>query len=97
MKYLVVIALVVFLLVLLLRRLRPYLQIAQEFVKTFRHFQQISATRADPRNRQPEKLVCCETCGTWVPVGRALTKGFADVVYCSADCLSAKKRGEQGP
>ena len=95
MKYLVVIALVALLLVLLLRRLRPYLRLAQEFVKTFRHFQQITATRANHQNRQPERLVCCETCGTWVPIGRALSAGSADPVYCSTDCLSAKKRRKQ--
>ena len=95
LKYLVVIALVALVLVLLLRRLRPYLRLAQEFLKTFRHFQQMSATRTNPRNRQPEKLVCCETCGTWVPIGRALSAGSSDAVYCSTDCLNAKKRRKQ--
>lgn len=93
LKYLVVIALAALLLVLLLQRLRPYLRIAHEFIKTFRHFQQMSATRA--RNQQPEKLVCCETCGTWVPSGRALTAGAGDSIYCSTDCLSARKRRKQ--
>jgi len=92
LKYLVVIAVAALLLVLLLRRLRPYLRIAQEFIKSFRHFQQMSATRANSRNQQPEKLVCCETCGTWVPIGRALSAGSADAVYCSTECLSAKKK-----
>jgi hypothetical protein len=95
LKYLVVIALVALLLVLLLRRLRPYLRIAEEFIKTFRHFQQMSATRANLRNQQPEKLVCCENCGTWIPIGRALTAGSGDSLYCSRDCLSAKKRRKQ--
>lgn len=95
MKYLIVISLVALLLVLLLRRLRPYLRIAQEFIKTFRNFQQMSATRANPQNQQPEKLVCCETCGTWIPIGRALTAGSSELLYCSTDCLSAKKRRKQ--
>jgi hypothetical protein len=95
LKYLVVIALVGLLLLLLLRRLRPYLLVVQEFIRTFRNFQQMSATRANPRNQQPEKLVCCETCGTWVPIGRALTAGSTESVYCSTDCLSAKKRRKQ--
>jgi type II secretory pathway pseudopilin PulG len=95
LKYVVVIALVALLLVLLLRRLRPYLRIAQEFIKTFRNFQQMSATRANHRNQQPEKLVRCETCGTWIPIGRSLTAGSSDSIYCSTDCLSAKKRRKQ--
>jgi type II secretory pathway pseudopilin PulG len=95
LKYLVVIALVALLLALLLRRLRPYLRIVQEFIRTFRNLQQMSATGTNPRNQQPEKLVCCETCGTWVPIGRALTTGSSDSVYCSTDCLSPNKRRKQ--
>ena len=95
LKYLVVIALAVLLLALLLRRLRPYLRIAQEFIKTLRQFQQVGVTRDNSRNQQTEKLVCCVTCGTWIPSGRALTRGSADSVYCSTDCLSATKKRQR--
>ncbi|HEY5075111.1 MAG TPA: hypothetical protein VII34_10480, partial [Pyrinomonadaceae bacterium] len=95
LKYLVVIGLVALLLLLLLRRLRPYLRVVQEFIKTLRNFQQASAKGANPRNQQPEKLVCCETCSTWIPIGRALTAGSSAAVYCSTDCLSAKKKRKQ--
>jgi hypothetical protein len=90
-----VIALVALLLVLLLRRLRPYLRVVQEFIKTLRNFQKMNAAGTNPRNQQSEKLVCCETCGTWIPIGRALTSGSSDSLYCSSACLSTKKRRKQ--
>ena len=93
MKYLVVIALVALLLVLLLRRLRPYLRLVQEFINILRRVR--GATGANPRAQQTEKLVCCETCGTWIPIGRALTAGSKDAVFCSTNCLSAKPSRKQ--
>jgi hypothetical protein len=92
LKYLVVIGLVALLLLLLLRRLRPYLKLVQQFINTLRQVQQMSADRGQPRQQQPEKLVCCETCGTWIPIGRALTAGSKQAVFCSTNCLKAGKR-----
>lgn len=94
LKYLVVIALVALLVLLLLRRLRPYFRVVQQFIKALKHFQQLGATGANPRNQQPEKLVCCETCGTWIPSGRALTAGSKSI-YCSPNCLETKSRPKQ--
>lgn len=96
MKYLVVIALVALLLVLVLRRLRPYLRLVQQFINTLRQVKQMGATRANPQNQKPEKLVCCETCGTWIPIGRTFTTSSTDAVFCSAACLSSRKYGKQG-
>jgi hypothetical protein len=95
LKYLVPIALVALLFVFLYRRLRPYLKLVREFLNTIRHFQQITTNRVRPPNQQPEKLVCCAQCGTWVPIGRALTAGSGNAVFCSDDCLSGKKRRTQ--
>lgn len=78
--------------VLLYRQLRPFLNVARDFLYTVRHFQQINANRDKPQHEQAEKLVRCESCGTWVPIGRALTAGPQDSVFCSTDCLSGKKQ-----
>jgi RNA polymerase-binding transcription factor DksA len=94
LKYLVVIGLIAVLLVLLLRRLRPYLQLVQEFIKTLRHFQQTINTGPNPRNKQSEKLVCCDTCGTWIPSGRALTAA-PHSIYCSENCRATRNRKTQ--
>lgn len=94
MKYLVVIGLVALLFVLLYRRLRPYLKIAGNFLNTIRQFQQqinTSQSRSQRTGQQAEKLVRCETCNTWVPIGRALTSSPAGTFFCSQDCLSGQE------
>jgi predicted nucleic acid-binding Zn ribbon protein len=88
LKFLLVIGLVALLFVLLYRRLRPYLKIVGNFLNTIRHFQQINAGQAGTQKpgQQAEKLVHCEACGTWIPIGRALASGSPGTFFCSADC-----------
>ena len=98
MKYLVVITLVALLVFLLLRRLRPYLRLVQQFINTLRKIQQMSTTGSNPQSQAPEKLVCCETCGTWIPAGRALTTGSTGALFCSLACVnSPRKRNQSMP
>ncbi len=96
MKYLVVIALVALLVFLLLRRLRPYLRLVQQFIDTLRKVRQMSATGSNPQSQKAEKLVCCETCGTWIPSGRALTTGSTNALFCSLACANLTKKRTQG-
>jgi hypothetical protein len=93
LKYLLVIGLVALLFVLLYRRLRPYLKIVGNFLNTIRQFQQINANQAGSRKarEQGERLVRCEACGTWVPIGRALSSGSAGTFFCSADCQRGRE------
>ena len=88
MKVLFVIGLVALLFLLLYRRLRPYLKIVQNFLNSIRQFQQISASQAGRRrpDQQSEKLVHCETCGIWIPIGRAISSGSSRAFFCSAEC-----------
>jgi hypothetical protein len=96
LKYLVLIALVALLLFFLYRRLRPYLKLLREFVNTIRHFQQVITRPPTTGKQPPEKLVSCLTCGTFVPIGRAITAGSGDAVFCSTDCLRGPKRAQEG-
>lgn len=41
--------------------------------------------RTRDRQAEPEKLVACSRCGTYVPAQRALTAG-GDRVFCSPEC-----------
>jgi len=94
LKFLLVIGLVALLFVLLYRRLLPYLKIVRNFLNTIRHFQQqINANQAGkPKaGQQAEKLVRCETCGTWVPIGRALASGSRGIFFCSQDCQHGRE------
>jgi hypothetical protein len=40
-------------------------------------------------NTEPEELVACSSCGTYIPTRRALTSG-AGGHYCSEDCRDAE-------
>ena len=93
MKVLLVIGLVALLFLLLYRRLRPYLKIVQNFLNSIRQFQQINASQAGKQrpDQQGEKLVQCEACGTWVPIGRALSSGSAGAFFCSAECQRGRE------
>jgi hypothetical protein len=91
LKYLVVIALAGLLLILLYRKLRPYLLTLRNFIHAIRQFQ---AQAGGSKNRgEPEKLVCCATCGVWVPQTRALpSAGSSDLWFCSDTCLRRKRK-----
>jgi len=93
LKVLLVIGLVALLFLLLYRRLRPYLKIVGSFLNSIRQFQQINANQAGKQSpaQQSEKLVHCETCGTWVPIGRALSSGSSGTFFCSADCQRGRE------
>jgi hypothetical protein len=92
LKVLLVIGLVALLFVLLYRRLRPYLKIVGNFLNTIRHFQQINTRQAEKQKTgQGEKLVQCEACGTWIPIGRALSSGSPGGFFCSADCQRGRE------
>jgi len=77
------------LLVLLYRRLRPYLKAIRDFINTVRQFQ--TAAAGPKRQGETEKLVRCETCGVWIPITRALTSRSGEMLFCSAECLGGKK------
>ena len=94
MKYLVVIALLALLLFLIYRRLRPYIKTLREILDAVRQIQSAGTKTSNPDGK-PEKLVCCATCGTWVPSGRALSARSGDALFCSAKCLNERKTVRQ--
>jgi len=90
LKYLLVLALVALLAWFLYRRLRPYLQLARQFLSAFKGTLDLG-TRAsndefgeDLRNAR-SKLVRCVGCNTWVPLNRALHSNSD--YFCSNACL----------
>jgi formylmethanofuran dehydrogenase subunit E len=88
LKYVVVIALVGLLLFLLFRKLRPYLVAAKNLVATIRDLKSKLTPPASSQG-QPEKLVRCDACGTWVPSGRMVAK--SGKMFCSRECLSVQR------
>jgi hypothetical protein len=79
------------LVLLLYRKLRPYLLTLRNFLHAIRQFQ-TQGTRNKTRS-EPEKLVCCAACGVWVPQTRALlSPGSTDLWYCSDECLRRERK-----
>jgi hypothetical protein len=87
LKYFLVIALLAFLGFLLYRKLRPYLRSLRQIIDTIRQFQSAIVNQKSP-DAKTQKLVRCETCGTWVPAGRTLP-GSDGRVFCSVECRKA--------
>ena len=89
MKYLIIGTIISLVAAFVYLRLRPYLQLIRKVVGALN----VSADVATaPRERSPSKnkLVRCDSCGTWVPADRVfrLNSGLAN--YCSRECLANK-------
>ena len=96
MKYLVIAALVSIIFVLVYSRVRPYLKLIQKIASSLNAAVDITTTTAAPQQKIPSKnkLVRCESCGTWIPVERAMRLNSGLATFCSAECMSkpAKER-----
>ncbi|HEX7332558.1 MAG TPA: hypothetical protein VF290_13730 [Pyrinomonadaceae bacterium] len=95
MKYLIIAALVSIVFVLVYTRVRPYLKLIQKVVQSLNVVTDINtstATRQKVASRN--KLVRCDSCGTWIPAERALSLNSGLATFCSAECMSkpAKER-----
>lgn len=93
MKYLFALALFALALLILYRRLRPYVNAARRFYGFIRDARGLSAdmpratAARGPARATAEKLVRCSACATWLPASRALTSVAPRQVYCSDACL----------
>ena len=76
------------LLFLLYRKLRPYLVAGKNLFTTIRDLHS-KLTRPANSQSQPEKLLRCDACGTWVPSTRMQAK--SGKMFCSQECLSVQR------
>ena len=87
MKYLIIAALVSIVFVLIYARVRPYLKLVQKIVQSLNVVTDVTATTASPQQTpSTNKLVRCDSCGTWVPADRALKLKSGLATFCSAEC-----------
>ncbi|HEV2833663.1 MAG TPA: hypothetical protein VGW58_00020 [Pyrinomonadaceae bacterium] len=93
MKYLIIVALVSVAFVLIYSRVRPYLKLIRKVVESLNVATEATATTAAPRSPSKNKLVRCESCGTWVPAERALHLGSGLESFCSTECLAKNSQG----
>ena len=89
MKYLIIAALVSIIFVLVYTRVRPYLKLIQKIVQSLNVVTDVNTT-AVTRQKVPSrnKLVRCDSCGTWIPAERALSLNSGLATYCSPECFS---------
>ncbi len=101
MKYLVVSSLLLFVLLLIYLRIKPYLMVARRVVGAVREAQSgvrvgnLSAqtTRAKAKS---EKLVRCQTCQVLLPASRAIALPRASqAAFCSTACLEKSAQEAQ--
>ena len=94
MKYLIIATVIGLVSTFIYLRLRPYLQLIRKVVKTLNVSTEITSA---PRERTPSKnkLVRCDSCGTWVPADRVfrLSSGLAN--YCSRECLTKQSEARE--
>ena len=97
MKYLVIAALVSIIFVLVYSRVRPYLKLIQKIVSSLNAAVDITTTTTAPQPKTPSrnKLVRCESCGTWIPAERALNLNSGLATFCSAECMANRGSKER--
>ena len=91
MKYLIIGALLSIIFVLVYSRVRPYLKLIEQVIKSFQVVTDVSTTTASsPKTPSKNKLVRCESCGTWIPAERALNLSSGLATFCSPECMAKK-------
>ena len=94
MKYLIIGTVISLVAAFVYLRLRPYLQLIRKVVGALNVSAEITTA---PREKSPSKnkLVRCDSCGTWVPADRVfqLNAGLAN--YCSRECLAKKTESRE--
>ena len=89
MKYLIIAALVSIAFVLIYSRVRPYLKLIRKVVESLNVATEGTVTTAtQQRSPSKNKLVRCDSCGTWIPAERALHLGSGLASFCSTECIS---------
>jgi len=95
MKYLVIAALVIIIFVLVYSRVRPYLKLIQKIASSLNAAVDITTTTTtakQPKTPSKNKLVRCDSCGTWIPAERALNLSSGLATFCSAECMAKPSR-----
>jgi hypothetical protein len=89
LKYLIIAALVSIAFVIVYSRVRPYLKLIRKVVESLNVATEGTATpAATARTPSKNKLVRCDSCGTWIPADRAVHLGSGLTSYCSPECLT---------
>jgi len=96
LKYLIIAALVSIVFVIVYSRVRPYLKLIRKVVESLNVATEGTVTSADQqRSPSKNKLVRCDSCGTWIPAERALHLGSGLASFCSTECLTKNSQAKE--
>lgn len=96
MKYLIIAALVSIVFVIVYSRVRPYLKLIRKVVESLNVATEGTATpETTQRTPSKNKLVRCDSCGTWIPAERALHLSSGLASYCSSECLTKNSQTKE--
>lgn len=96
MKYLIIAALVSIAFVLIYSRVRPYLKLIRKVVESLNVATEGTVTTAtQQRSPSKNKLVRCDSCGTWIPAERALHLGSGLASFCSTECVTKSSESKE--
>ena len=93
MKYLIIAALVSIVFVLVYSRIRPYLKLMQKVANSLNIATDIRASTASQQGTPSKnKLVRCDSCGTWIPAERAVNLNAGLATFCSPECMAKEPK-----
>jgi hypothetical protein len=96
LKYLIIAALLSFAFVIVYSRVRPYLKLIRKVVDSLNVATEGTVTTAtQQRSPSKNKLVRCDSCGTWIPAERALHLGSGLASFCSTECLTKNSQAKE--
>lgn len=96
MKYLIIGGLLSIIFVLIYARVRPYLKLLQKVVESFKVVGEMNVTTTSTQNTPSKnKLIRCESCGTWIPAERALNLSSGLATFCSPECMAKRPSANQ--
>jgi len=96
LKYLIIAALVSIAFVIIYSRVRPYLKLIRKVVESLNVATEGTVTTANQqRSPSKNKLVRCDSCGTWIPAERALHLGSGLASFCSTECVSKNSESKE--
>jgi hypothetical protein len=96
LKYLIIAALVSIVFVLVYSRIRPYLKLMQKVANSLNVATDIRASTASQQGTPSKnKLVRCDSCGTWIPAERAVNLNSGLATFCSPKCMAKKPSAKE--
>ena len=99
MKFLIILGVLSFVLLLVYLRLRPFIRMLRQMFGVARQVRSVTrdgfSGGSGATGAVNDRLMRCESCGTWIPAARAVKLRSSNSSYCSHECLESAAAGGQ--